>query len=192
MRTRGVLLIRDAIIVFGIYPSQRKIQMILSQRWGPDLKAVLAGRLKDWRTLCIKTIDHLQAHTDALQRHLEWFASIGDTESSDVIRSNCISCLAYLSDLYLTVAPTDHPTAPAMNSRCDAALSSLGSLTGGMAMKEYSYFDSLLGVSGSPCVHTPLSPSRRRCAGRERWKGSKLERLPFRRNGLPHWSTGGI
>ena len=136
-------------------------------------------------------IDQLQAHTDALRRHLEWFASIGDVESSDVIRSNCISCLAYLANLYLTIAPTDHPTAPVMESRCDIALSSIGSLTEGTVMEDCSYFDSLLGVSNSLRVHTSLSPHRRRSPGRERWKDSKLERLSFRWNRPPRWYTGG-
>lgn len=157
----------------------------------PGLKVILAARLKDWRTLCMKMIDQLQAHTDALQRHLEWFTSVGDAESSDVIRSNCISCLAYLANLYLTIARTDHPTAPIMESLCDAALTSLGSLTEGMVIEEYSHFDSLLGVSKSPRVRTSLSRSRGRCAGRERWKDSKPGRLPFRRSRPLHWYTGG-
>lgn len=116
---------------------------------------ILAARLKDWRTLCIKIIGQLQAHTDALQRHLEWFTSVGDTESSDVIRSNCISCLAYLANLYLTIAPTDHSTAPVMEARCDAALLGLGILTEGMVMEECNHFDSLLGVSMLPRFHPP-------------------------------------
>ena len=191
MRTRGVLLIRDAIFVFGIYPSQRKLLMISLSGQGKISEIIVAARLKGWRTLCIKTIYQLQAHTDALQRHLEWFTAVGDTESSDVIRSNCISCLAYLANLYLTIAPTDHPTASTMESRCDAALSTLGSLTEGMVIEEYSHFDSLLGVSKPPRVRTPFSPPRCRCVGRERWKDSKLGRLPSRWNRPPRWYTIG-
>ncbi|KAF9787009.1 hypothetical protein BJ322DRAFT_1053184 [Thelephora terrestris] len=127
MRTRGILLIRDAIFVFGTYPSQ-------------------PARLNVWRILCVKIIGQLQAHTDALQRHLEFFCSVGDEESSVVIRSNCISCLAYLANLCLTVASTDQQAATVMESQCDAALSSLGSLTEGMVVVEYSHFDSLLGM----------------------------------------------
>jgi len=179
MRTRGVLLIRDAIVVLGVYPSQSKLRMVRSEL-KRDLKVTSATLLEDWRTLCSKLIDQLQAHADALQKHLEWFTSIGDKESSDVIRSNCISCLAYLANLYLTIAPTDHPAASAMGSCCDAALSTLGRLTEGMVMEEYSNFDLLLGVSKSPHTHTCRSPPRHRCAGRELWRGSKLERLSFR------------
>ncbi|KAF9654296.1 hypothetical protein BDM02DRAFT_3106606 [Thelephora ganbajun] len=127
MRTRGILLIRDAIFVLGVYPSQ-------------------SAMLKDWRTLCSKIINQLQAHTDALQQCLGWFTSIGDKESSDVIWSNCISCLAYLANLYLIIAPTDYPTAPAVESLCDTTLSTLGRLTEAMVIEEYSYFDLLLGM----------------------------------------------
>src|SRR5579872_3046368 len=123
----------------------------------PNLKVILAARLKDWRALCIKIIDQLQAHTNALQQNLEWFCSVGDKESSDVIRSNCISCLAYLANLYLTVAPTDQSTKCYMESHCDDVLSSLGRLTEGMVLEEYSHFDSLLGVSKSLRIHA--SPS---------------------------------
>ena len=158
MRTRGVLLIRDAIFVLGVYPSQRKPFTVRS---GLEhaLKAILAAMLKDWRTLCTKSIVHLQAHTCALRKHLEWFDSIGDKASSDVIRSNCISCLAYLANLYLTIAPTDYPTAPVMGSCCDVTLSTLGRLTEGMVMEQYSYFDSLLGVGKS--LHACACPSNR-------------------------------
>ena len=145
MRTRGILLIRDAIFVLGVYPSQSKPHMVQSEL-KRDLKLVLAAMLKDWRAICENMIRRLQAHTDALRHHSEWLASIGDKESSDVIRSNCISCLAYLANLYLTIAPTDHPTAPAMERCCDATLSTLGRLTEAMVMEEYSYFDLLLGV----------------------------------------------
>jgi len=157
MRTRGILLIRDAMVVLGVYPSQSKLRVVRSEL-KHDLKVTPATLLEDWRTLCSNLIGQLQAHTDALQKHLEWFASIGDKESSDVIRSNCISCLAYLANLYLTIAPTDHHAAPAMGSRCDSALSTLGRLTEGMVMEEYSNFDLLLGVSKSPRAHSCLSP----------------------------------
>jgi hypothetical protein len=150
------------------------------QELEPDLKAILAARLKDWRVLCVKMIGQLQAHTDALQRHLEWFSSVGDGRSSDVIRSNCISCLAYLANLYLTIAPTDYPTAPDMESRCDTALSTLGRLTEGMVAEEYSYFDSLLGVRNPPYARntSPLLHLHRR-AGRGRWRDSKPAPLYF-------------
>ena len=174
MRTRGILLIRDAIFVLGIYPTQSKLHMVPSglER---DLKVVLAAVLSDWRVLCNKMVCRLRAHTDALQQHLEWFASVGDKESSDVIRSNCISCLAYLANLYLTIAPTDHPTAPAMERCCDDALSTLGRLTEGIVMEEYSYFDLLLGVRKNPHACAFLSPHQHRCAGRELWRDSRPE-----------------
>jgi len=119
--------------------------------------------LKDWRALCSKMIGQLQAHTDALQKHLEWFTSIGDKESSDVIRSNCISCLAYLANLYLTIAPTDYPTAPFMESCCDTILSTLGRLTEDTVMKEYTHFDSLLGVSKFIYACASVSLSTQMC-----------------------------
>jgi len=154
MRTRGILLIRDAIFVLGVYPSQRKLCMVRSML-EHALKAILATILKDWRILCTKSIVQLQAHTCTLQKHLEWFNSIGDEASSNVIRRDCISCLAYLANLYLTIAPTDYPTAPIMESCCDVALSTLGRLTEGMVIERYSYFDLLLGVGKSlnACVY---------------------------------------
>lgn len=182
MRTRGVLLIRDAIFVLGVYPQQSKLHMV---RHGLEynLKVILAAIFKDWRILCSSLISRLRAHTDALQRHLEWFTSIGDRESSDVIRSNCISCLAYLANLYLAIAPTDHQSAPAMERCCDATLSVLGKLTEGMVMEEYSYYDLLLGVSKPPLVYVPLSPRQCRYVGRGPWRDSKPERLscPWKR-----------
>lgn len=141
--------------------------------------------------LCSGLIGGLQAHTDALQRHLEWFTSIGDRESSDVIRSNCISCLAYLANLYLTIAPTDHPTAPAMERCCDTTLVALGRLTEGMVMEEYSYFDVLLGVRKSLCAYALFSPRQRRYAGREPWRDSKPGYLSFPWKRQPRWYTGG-
>lgn len=177
MRTRGILLIRDAIFVLGVYPSQSKPRTVWPELIY-DLKVILATLLKNWRIFCNKVINQLQAHTDALQRHLEWFTSIGDKESSDVIRSNCISCLTYLANLYLTVAPTDYPTAPAMEFACDAALSAVGRLTEGMVIEEYSNFDLLLGVSKSLLAHSHFSSRQRRSAGRELWRGLKPERLP--------------
>lgn len=136
---------------------------------GPNLKVILAARLKVWRILCVKIIGQLQAHTDALQRHLELFCSVGDEESSSVIRSNCISCLAYLANLCLTVAPTDQPTAKVMESQCDGALSRLGSLTESMVMEEYSHFDLLLGVG--KCHHVRTLSHRLRIDGLEKGDG---------------------
>ena len=178
MRTRGVLLIRDAIFVLGVYPQKGEVHMV-PHEVEHNLKVILAAVLKDWRVLCSSLITRLRAHTDALQRHLEWFTSIGDKESSDVIRSNCISCLAYLANLYLTIATTDHPSAPAMERCCDATLSTLGKLTEGMAMEEYSYFDLLLGVSKFPYVYVPLSSRKCRYVGREPWRDSKPECLSY-------------
>ena len=190
MRTRGILLIRDTIFVLGVYPSESKFGVVrFEQEYG--LKFALAAMLKDWRALCSKMIGQLQAHTDALQRHLEWFTSIGDKESSDVIRSNCISCLAYLANLYFTIGPTDHSTAPAMGSCCDATLLAIGRLTEGMAMGEYSYFDLLLGVRKPLHGSTRFSLHRRRCAGRGPWRDSRLERLPFPWGRPPCWYNGG-
>lgn len=157
MRTRGVLLIRDAILVLGVYPRQSKPH-IAQPKLEHYLRVISAAALKDWRVLCSNVIGRLRAHTDALQQHLEWFASIGDRESSDVIRSNCISCLSYLANLYLTIAPTDHPTTPAMERCCDATLSTLGKLTEGMVMEEYGYFDLLLGVRNLLHTRVFLSP----------------------------------
>lgn len=45
-----------------------------------------------------------------------------------------------------------------MESRCDTALSTLGSLTEGIIVEEYSYFDSLLGVCKSLHPRTYLTP----------------------------------
>ena len=190
MRTRGVLLIRDAIFVLGVYPSQSEPRIVWLELTY-DLKVILATLLKNWRTLCNKLIDQLQAHTDALQRHLEWFTSIGDKESSDVIRSNCISCLTYLANLYLTIAPTDYPTAPAMEFACDAALSAVGRLTEGIVMEEYNYFDLLLGVTKFLLALSHLSPHQRRPAGRGLWRGLKPERLPLPWKRPPPWFDGG-
>ena len=187
MRTRGILLIRDAIFVLGAYPSQSKFHLILSEL-EHGLKVIIATMLKDWSAHCSNTIGQLQAHTDVLQRHLEWLTSIGDNESSNVIRSNCISCLAYLANLYLAIAPTDHPTAPAMGRCCDTTLSALGRLTEGMAVQEYSYFDLLLGVREPPYSYVLLSPRQRqrRHPGREPWEGSKPERPSCPRKRPPH------
>jgi hypothetical protein len=130
---------------------------------------------KNWRILCSNAIRRLQAHTDALQQHLQWFSSVGDKESSDIIRSNCISCLAYLANLYLAIAPTDPSTATAMERSCDAVLSDLGRLTEDVVMEEYSYFDLLLGVRKSFYAHALLSSRQCRCAGREPRGDSKPE-----------------
>jgi len=190
MRTRGILLIRDAIFVLGVYPLQSKPHTVWSEI-EHALKVTLAAMLKDWRALCGKMIGKLQAHTDVLQQHLEWFTSIGDKESSGVIRSNCISCLAYLANLYLTIAPTDYPTAPAMESCCDTTLSTLGKLTEGVMVEEYNYFDLLLGVSKSPRVRASLSLYGHRCAGREPRRDLKLEHPLFPQRSVPCWHTGG-
>ena len=184
MRTRGILLIRDAIFVLGVYPTQSK-PWVVQFELDHDLKVVLAAMLKDWRLLCGNMIRRLQAHTDALQRHLEWFSSVGDKESSDVIRSNCISCLAYLANLYLTIAPTDHHTAPAMERCCDATLTTLGRLTEATVMEEYSYFDLLLGVRRSLSACTILSSRQHRYVGKELWRDSRPELLSCSRKRPP-------
>ena len=146
---------------------------------------------KNWRILCSNAIRRLQAHTDALQQHLQWFSSVGDKESSDIIRSNCISCLAYLANLYLAIAPTDPSTAAAMERSCDDALSALGRLTEGVVIEEYSYFDLLLGVRKSFHARAFLSSHRCRCAGREPRGDSKPERRPSPWGNPPPCYIGG-
>lgn len=63
-----------------------------------------------------------------------------------MIRSSCITCLAYLTALCELAGRTETTADLEMNDLCDSNLEKLGRLTEDMQLEEYTHLDLLLGV----------------------------------------------
>ncbi|KAF9643913.1 hypothetical protein BDM02DRAFT_3132089 [Thelephora ganbajun] len=128
MRTQGILLVRDAILLLGVLPSD-------------DV------RLGLWRQSCNRILESLEEFSQDLLDNIKTFREHDDKIGVDVIGSSCITCLAHLAILYEVISRVDPVAKVEMDNRCDSALQRLGTLTSELHFDEYTYLDLLLGDS---------------------------------------------
>ena len=146
MRTQGILLVRDAIMLLTFLPVDGEHSESGSPVIQPKSNSAVPGaRLGLWRRSCDRVIASLDEFSQNLLDNVTTFRERGDASGVDVIGSSCITCLAHLAVLYEVVGRMD-PDAKEVYNLCDLALQRLGRLTIDLRFEEYTYLDLLLGV----------------------------------------------
>ena len=151
MRTQGILLVKDTILLLRALPADGESYTSTSSVasiWDltllpPDAKLGL------WRQLCDQILAPLEEFSRKLLENVKIFREYGCTGAADVISVSCIACLAHLAILYEAVCRAV-PVAGEMYDLCDSALRRLGMLTSELYLEEYTYLDLLLGVRPLP------------------------------------------
>jgi len=148
MRTRGILLVRDATLLLAVLPTDGECyESISSARSSRNLTLpVLGARHGLWRRSCDQILASLEEFSQNLLDNVKRFREYGDENGADVLSSSCIACLAHLAILYEVTCRTG-PVAGEIYALCDSALQRLGMLTSELHLEEYTYLDLLLGVS---------------------------------------------
>ena len=151
MRTQGILLVKDTILLLGALPANGKsyastfsVDSIGGLTLLPDVELWL------WRQSCDRILALLEGFSQKLSENIKRFREYGGTSAADVISSSCIACLAHLAILY-EVACRTVPVTGEMYDQCDSALRRVGMLTSELYLEEYTYLDLLLGGRPLPC-----------------------------------------
>ena len=152
MRTKGILLVRDTILLLSVLPTDGECYASTPQRSrlihnlpAPDVQLGL------WRRSCDRVLASLERFSPNLLNNSKMFHDLGDKEGADVIASSCIACLAHLAILYEVVCRIDPVSGFKLYGFCDSALRRLGMLTSKLRLDEYTHLDLLLGVRPSSC-----------------------------------------
>ena len=163
MRTQGILLVRDVILLLAILPVNGELSSSNSVvlRLKPNPTASDA-RLGVWRQSCDQVLASLEEFSQNLFENLKQFREYGDKAGADLIGSNCIACLAHLAVLYEVIGRM-HPGARDIFTLCDSALRRLGSLTSDLQFDEYTCLDLLLGVRPFLCYSLTVTAKTGNC-----------------------------
>ena len=158
MRTKGILLVRDTILLLGVVPTDGERYASTSPGGSSQHLTFLAPDVKFgvWRRSCDKILESLKGFSLGLLSNSRRFRELGKKEGADVISSSCIACLAHLAILCEAVYRTDPVRNFELRNLCDSALERLGVLTSELDFDEYTYLDLLLGVRPSLCCF-PMS-----------------------------------
>lgn len=173
MRTHGILLVRDVVVLLEEIQDSGKCSASLHQE-GASSGFVLVGigeRLSDWRQSCDHLASSLDDYSDTLMIRLGEFDKANDTEGASIIRNSCIACLSHLAILYYFLGETLPGARATMNRLCDAVLDNLGNVTQSMKLEEVTLFDLLIKV------HAPDSPYFRDPADILTWQCSWTKAL---------------
>jgi len=176
MRTRGILLVRDAILLLTVLPADGEhCKSTSSARSSSSSTLLTLGvKLEFWRRSCDQIMAALEEFSQNLLDKAKRFREYGDKNGADEISSSCIACLAHLAILYDVVYRTD-PVAGEMHILCESALQRLGILTSEPYLDEYTYLDLLLGVCLSLCYFLMMAAQIgdwNRCLGGNRYQSS--------------------
>ena len=176
MRTHGILLVRDAIVLLGILPTDGEccVHTLGSLQQKPNTTGI-GAKHRFWRRSCNQVLGSLEEFSQKLLDNMKRFREHGDRSGADIIGSSCITCLAHLTVLYDVVCRTDPQVTVETYNLCDSALQRLGMLTSKLQFDGYTYFDLLLGVR--PFFHyfpvvTAQTGDWDRTLGRSRYRSS--------------------
>jgi len=128
MRTQGILLVRDTIVL-------------------QDILATDGVEFGSWQKSCERMIELLEEFSRKLLDDIKTFRRHGDKNGADVVSGNCVACLAHLAVLCEVVSRNDPSAEAKMDNLCDSALQRLGTLTSELQFDEYTYLDLLVGES---------------------------------------------
>ena len=177
MRTHGILLVKDAILLLNVLPNDGECCLPtypVDSSWkltllAPDVE------LGFWRQSCDRTLASLNGFSQNLVSSIGWFQARGEKGGAEVISSSCIACLAHLAILCEVVCQTDRVAEFEMHNLCDSALQRLGTVTSELRLDEYTYLDLLLGVRPSLCrllTVVTQTGGLARTLGRNRYRSS--------------------
>ena len=161
MRTEGISLVRDAILLLAFLPvdgehyaPNSSVPQLKSSSTAPDT------RLGLWRQSCDRVLGSLEELSQNLLDKAKTFLEHGDECVVDIIGSSCIGCLAHLAVLYEVVGRMD-PVPKGIYDLCDSALRTLGKLTLDLRFDDWTYLDLLLGVCPFPRCYLTLTTQTR-------------------------------
>ena len=150
MRTQGILLVRDTILLLSI-PIDGELYLSPLSWFQLRFNSLVPGtKLGPWRQSCDRLLPSLEELSQTLFDNTRSFRELGDESGADLIGSSCIACLAHLAILCEVICRLD-PAAEEMYNLCDSALLRLGTLSSELQSNEYTYLDLLLGVRPSLC-----------------------------------------
>ena len=188
MRTQGILLVRDAILLLSVIPTDGKHHASASSVGSAEISTlpILDLKIGLWQQSCDRTLASLEDLSQKLLENIKIFRDHSDKIGADVIGSSCITCLAHLAIL-CEVFSRRNPVARGMYDLCDSALQRLGMQTYELQLEEYTYLDLLLGVRPSFHYFPTVAGdgSKRRIMGQDSWKKSlqvfdaRIENLPL-------------
>ena len=152
MRTQGILLVKDAILLLRALLAYRSVAHLSQFRLESNLMAADV-KLGPWRQSCHRALASLEELSQRPLENVKRAREYGDKGGADVISSSSITCLEHLAILYEAVCQTN-PAAEEINGLCDLVLQPLGVLTSELShLDEYTHLDLLLGVR--PCLWFP-------------------------------------
>ena len=148
MRTKGILLVRDAISLLNSNSDDCKT----------DLN-VLPWIMIDPHCLCLgseetgirresyhQLVRVLGEFCNDLIGHLGRFVMLKDNSGVEIIWTCCVTCLAHLAALCHLVDRTDPASSGFMGSLCDRTLEKLGNVSLEVHIEQHTHFDVLTGV----------------------------------------------
>ena len=149
MRTQGILLVKDAILLTNFCSTNRGL-------FRPTSTSVnsryfnTGAKPGEWYLRRDQLVIRLDEYSDTLLQNLQRFLEIGDNRGAEVIQCSCVTCLAHLAMLCDLTSGLEPSSKPRMNAICDSSLERLGHLARSMRIDIYTYLDILLGVR--PCT----------------------------------------
>ena len=145
MRTRGILLVRDAVFIMTLRSDAGALSYLLTTLVDPH-RFVTGAEQGQRKRICDALVTCLDQYSDALLRGIREFLRIGDSQGAEIIQSSCVGCLAHLAMLCNLVSRLEPNSKPRMDAVCDSSLERLGHLTQKMSFEGYTTFDLLLRV----------------------------------------------
>lgn len=128
MRTKAILLVRDAVLILTHRPCDET-------------------QLGIWRQSCDQLAALLDDYSQTLLSNLQRFQELGDKSGAETIRSCCVNCFAHLAVLCEALGGIGPTPQIGMDTLCDSSLVRLGRLAEDMRVEEYTRHDLLLGIS---------------------------------------------
>lgn len=145
MRTQGVLLVRDAVLVMKLCSADGRLYHNVVDSSQPHY-LVAEVKPDQWKRVCCELVTRLDSYSTTLLSNVQRFRRIGDSQGAEIIESSCVCCLAHLAALCDLIGRLEPNSKLEMDIVCDLSLGKLGLLVEEMRFDEYTYLDLLLRV----------------------------------------------
>ena len=150
MRTKGILLVRDAVFVLFRRPIDGKCRFrrfhFRPHQSLTRTSLPLGTQAGVWKQSCNQLMAILHDHSQTLLSNLQRFEGLGDKSGAGLLRGCCIVCFAHLALLCEALSTLGPVPQTGVNALCDSSLEGLGELSNVTCMEEYTRHDLLLGV----------------------------------------------
>ena len=148
MRTKAILLVRDAVSALNSNSDDRKtglgviLWVVIDLNCSP-LGSGEADIRRESRHRLVRALDEF---SNDLIGNLERFVTLGDSSGVETIWACCVACLAHLATLCNLIGRTEPASTKSMDSLCDQTLEKLGNVSLEVRIEQYTHLDVLTGV----------------------------------------------